>query len=669
MFLNPEIIMRCRRTLCVVSAGVAFLATTVLAGDAARVASPQQKEDEETLILSPFCVGTGPFRLGATPGGFKDINYGRTLLEWGMLPRPGEITPEGLFSEFDLPTPEAEKSARLLSITGDAKAASILNKPEVTHLAQLGFSSGLDARTWSRSPVYLVVVADVSGSMEGNLPLLKESVRTLLAQLGPADVFGLVSFSDDTRIDGAPEQVTPQTRAKFYRLIDQLAIRGGTNIEAGLKCGFDVAQKEIAGFNGRTRVVLITDAMPNIGATAPSSFMGLAETASLRGIGLTTIGVGLEFSAEFVRDVSSVSGGNAFYFADAGQMQAKFAKDFDFMVTELAFDVEIRVDPAPGFRLVGVYGLPGDVYTRTPEGGMLLDLKTLFLSRERGAIFLSFAGDAAAGAGARLGRASLAYSLYGVAEPERSAFDLVAHSEADAGVGLTRGELLINEYEALRTAGVAFYETGELASASAQVEALASLFASDADSTLVRERELLENVASFLNLAAREPMLDRDVFRQDESVSPLIGAWRFVPAKSTEFYQPADYLVLLPGGQAGLVHQNSRGALSAVPWSGRHLGDGRGNPVTLSVEQGELRYRAVDLSTRKRASWRLERCAATAPWREIRAAAGEASDSSEGYVAVQTLAGSRVQTELSDLAACVVVLEPEQLAAESSPDR
>src|SRR5690606_40135781 len=64
--------------------------------------------------------------------GFQDINYGRSLLEWGLLPTAAEITAEGLFSEYDLPTPEAGKTTRLLEITGDAKAAAILNRPEVT---------------------------------------------------------------------------------------------------------------------------------------------------------------------------------------------------------------------------------------------------------------------------------------------------------------------------------------------------------------------------------------------------------------------------------------------------------------------------------------------------------------------------------------------------------
>jgi hypothetical protein len=41
-----------------------------------------------------------------------------------MLPLPGEITAEGLFSTYDLPTPEADAGGRLLVITGDAKAAS-----------------------------------------------------------------------------------------------------------------------------------------------------------------------------------------------------------------------------------------------------------------------------------------------------------------------------------------------------------------------------------------------------------------------------------------------------------------------------------------------------------------------------------------------------------------
>lgn len=649
--------------------GVVLVAATVFAGEAPLVTSSEDRDEEKDVVeLSPFEVSasSGGYyatsvlagtRMGATPGGFQDINFGRDLLEWGMVPRPGEITAEGLFSEYDLPTPDAERSNQLLSITGDAKVASILGKPEVTHLAQIGFSSGLDVRTWQRDPVFLVVVADVSGSMSDSMRLVKQSIGAMLAQLGPNDAFALVSFADDVRLDHAPERVTVSEAAVMKAAIDALEVRGGTNIEAGLEVGFAVARAPAAGFSGRTRVVLITDAMPNIGATTPGSFMPLAEAASLEGIGMTTIGVGLQFSADFVKQVSGVSGGNAFYFAHAGQMQEKIEEDFDFMVTELAFDIEIRVEPAAGFRFVDVYGLPDEVYARTPAGGLLLDLRTLFLSRERGAIFVSVAADRPVVDGAVLGHASLSYSLYGAAAPERSEFALAVRSERQAGLGLIRGELLINEYEALHAAGTAFYEDGRVLTALAQAQALAKLFAEDRDQDLARERDLLDNLAAFLELAAQEPELRPADLRARPEESPLVGVWRFVEEERSQMDVPADYLVFLPGGRVGFLDQYDVENMRALKWKGRHLGNGRTNRATLAVDDGRLVYRSANRASRAKASWRLERCHATDPWvlhdeKEI----GESSGPSDGYYAAATLSGTRISTSLENLAASITVV-------------
>ena len=166
VFHQPLKIMRCF-TVLVVFVGVVFATTPLSAGDAPLASTPEKEKDEETIVLSPFEVTASPGSgysaastlagtrinstmtyttstavggvrgslLGATVGGFKDISFGRNLLEWGLLPHTSEITIEGLFSEFDLPTPEADTGGRLLTITGDAKASAILNQPAVTHLA------------------------------------------------------------------------------------------------------------------------------------------------------------------------------------------------------------------------------------------------------------------------------------------------------------------------------------------------------------------------------------------------------------------------------------------------------------------------------------------------------------------------------------------------------
>jgi Ca-activated chloride channel homolog len=82
-------------------------------------------------------------------------------------------------------------------------------------------------------PVRLIVMLDVSGSMEGNLPLLRRAAEELFARLRPDDgarvgTFGVdVSISESfTRDAGAlraalPESINPQAPTPLWRALDQ----------------------------------------------------------------------------------------------------------------------------------------------------------------------------------------------------------------------------------------------------------------------------------------------------------------------------------------------------------------------------------------------------------------------------------------------------------------
>jgi Ca-activated chloride channel family protein len=90
-------------------------------------------------------------------------------------------------------------------------------------------------------PIRLVVMLDVSGSMEGNLPLLRMSAQQLFARLLPGDTVRVGSFGHDVTIsDGftqnpnelnaaLPTRIAPDAPTPLWRALDQSldALRGG----------------------------------------------------------------------------------------------------------------------------------------------------------------------------------------------------------------------------------------------------------------------------------------------------------------------------------------------------------------------------------------------------------------------------------------------------------
>lgn len=477
----------------------------------------EKDPDDEVVVLSPFCISGGPAvgysasssvagaRMGATVGGAKDSNYFRDAVKRGEFPHPNTITPEGLFSEYDLPLKAQNAKGRdLLMLDGEAMPARILTQPGVRYLAQIGFSSGLDARTWHREPLNLVAVVDKSGSMSGQpLALVKDALHKIHAQLEPDDQLSIVLYGDRSHVHLAPTRTTEDNQAVIDTAINAIVSSGSTNMEEGLKVGFDLARHSQQSFRGKTRLMQFTDERPNVGDTSAEGFMGLMEAASRDGIGQTTIGVGVQFGAELATKISSVRGGNLFFFPDRTEMTKTFTEELDTMVTELAHDLDLTIRPAPGLRLAGVYGIPGEMLKWEGDRNVRFQVTTLFLSKRKGAIYLAFAPeeeDLAAPSylparsyreGQPLATLKLAYHEAGKTAPTRSKLELPFVLAKNASLGLQRGRLLVSECLGLKGSMTAHLLENNQKKAYRLLDELNSELAASSDHSLGKESLLV----------------------------------------------------------------------------------------------------------------------------------------------------------------------------------
>ena len=137
--------------------------------------------------------------------------------------------------------------------------------------------------------------------------------------------------------------------------------------------------------------MLFTDERPNVGNTHEQGFMTMARAASHDGIGLTTIGVGVQFDAELATTIGSVRGGNLFFMRDEDDVKQVFRDEFDYMVSELAHDLAISITPQPGYTVAGVYGVPDTLMGWQNERTVKITLPTVFLSSKGGALFVALA--------------------------------------------------------------------------------------------------------------------------------------------------------------------------------------------------------------------------------------------------------------------------------------
>jgi Ca-activated chloride channel family protein len=353
--------------------------------------------------------------------------------------------------------------------------------------------------------------------------------------------------------------VSRATRSRIATEIAAIASAGSTNMEAGLQPGYEVARASKAEFKGTTRVMLFTDERPNVGATQAGSFMAMAEAASRDGVGLTTIGVGVQFGAELATRISSVRGGNLFFFPDRAEMRKVFAQEWDTLVAELAHDFSIRIAPARGFRIAGVFGLPANTL-RWEGDAIVMDVATIFLSQRKGGIFFALAPERSSTdlplVEARRDEtlAQVEFSYREVASGERRSGQVACRflPPAEVQAGLSRGIRLVDEYLTLKQAAQLHLIVNDQERAFRLASGLLARFSAVRDPALAKERDLVRefhNNLAFLAGHASEVQYD-----DGKRGAALVGTWRRTDRNASETAD--EFLVVWPNGDIETVDVN-----------------------------------------------------------------------------------------------------------------
>lgn len=342
----------------------------------------------------PQIGGTGA-DFGATQGGVQDMGLARTLIENGQVPPPEAFVVEGMFSEHDLGL-DGEPCSRELCLRTDLGIAPTLDDVQSGWL-QVGLSSTIDPDTFERPSLTLIATMDVSGSMgwdytteRTEFPTPGQVTRNLLsaiaADLGPNDRIALVTYG--TTVEDVIPLTSGDQQVTIQAAIDSLGTGGVTDMESGLRRAFEIAETT-AVETEQVRVILFSDLQPNVGADTPSEFEEIAADGANRGVGLTVMGVGVGLGQEFLNAITHLRGGNAFSLFNDDDVTELMSDDWPFLVSPIAYDLNVDVTPSAGFTITETYGFPSS----DDDNIAKLDLSTVFLSRRRGALLLQLLPD------------------------------------------------------------------------------------------------------------------------------------------------------------------------------------------------------------------------------------------------------------------------------------
>lgn len=504
---------------------------------------PDDHDEMDAMIVTGMSV---------RQGGAQDIGHFRKAAADGEMPRPESLTVEGLFGEHDLSLPSSSGCAQLLCVVGETMPADFAVRSADKLFVGLGFASNLDQAQWRREPLNLVAVVDKSGSMSGEpLDLVRSSLVQILGQMREGDRLSIVLYGDVSEVYLKPTDIAEHRNA-ITEAISKIASAGSTNMEEGLKVGYATAFADAPGFKGNTRLMLFTDEQPNVGNTDADGFIGMARAASERGIGLTTIGVGVQFDAQLAARVSSTRGGNLFFISDAASVVRTFERQLDTMVSELAHDLELTLRPATGYRIAGVFGVPDNIMTETPEGAITVRLPTVFLSTNGGGIFVSIASASARtnlpAAKLRAKRPLLAVSArWREARSRKSASDRLAvlPTTGSPSTALRKAHLLVDEYLSMREATVAFHRRADPKAAYATLNGFSARMASASLPNMEKEEmlvsQMLAKAALYSGYGGEQP--------KSASRFAVVGRWQVLEASGFPHVKRGDRVEFTPDGE------------------------------------------------------------------------------------------------------------------------
>ncbi|MGI5179913.1 YfbK domain-containing protein [Dactylosporangium sp. CA-152071] len=281
--------------------------------------------------------------------------YAKRQLLAGQRPAAGTIRPEEFVNSFQQGYRQPSGDGFAVATDGTRLPKTHSNSGDTARLLRVGLQTRAEPEG-QRLDASLTFVVDVSGSMAepGKLDLVKSGLHTLVDQLRTTDSVALVAYSDDAEV---LRQMTPvRDRSALHGAIDRLRVAGSTNLQSGLRLGYETARKSFR--EGATnRVILLSDGLPNVGTTSAAPLVREVQEAAAKQITMMGVGVGSDYGDKFMEELADKGDGYVVYVSSTAEANKVFVEQLPATLSVRALDAKAQVefDPAAvvSYRLIG----------------------------------------------------------------------------------------------------------------------------------------------------------------------------------------------------------------------------------------------------------------------------------------------------------------------------
>ena len=307
--------------------------------------------------------------MGANQSGPTNMASFTNQVKQGLLPTIDSIHSSGKFHEYFFET-GMKKTDKLLEASYSVALDNNLKKSKNSdYYISLGLNSCEDGKN-NRNPLNLVIILDISGSMDDilniaensnnhegklanvenkkpqtKLSLAKDNILQIFSILKEDDRLGIVLFDDKVDLLQPIRKFSKINLENLENNVKELKTRGGTNMEIGFKLGAEIIEdllnEDEKSRDNSNRIIFLTDAHPNCGE-GNDTLLGMMESKAIgKSIFSTVIGVGLNFNDALGNKISKIKGANHFSVNSEREFKKILVEDFNYLVTPIVFEAEL----------------------------------------------------------------------------------------------------------------------------------------------------------------------------------------------------------------------------------------------------------------------------------------------------------------------------------------
>lgn len=246
---------------------------------------------------------------------------------------------------------EPSQTPGAIHITTQYSSESLYHyaEPQIAY-CMIDFVTPEAVKDTANLPINIALVLDTSTSMKGDrLDLLKSATKEIIEDLHEQDAVSIISFNDRSRVL-LPNQTHPPA-VQVEASLNSLLAEGGTEIFQGLEAAFNQINTRITD-DHVNHIILITD-----GHTYgdEEKCFELARAAANQEIGISSLGIGVEWNDEFIDELCGITGGTSMFIRKPPEVKKFLKKTIETLKDSSARQVSLFLHPAPGVRTLSAF--------------------------------------------------------------------------------------------------------------------------------------------------------------------------------------------------------------------------------------------------------------------------------------------------------------------------